>query len=439
MSAPASGSVSAAKASPWWWELAEPTPADAPPPAKADVAVIGAGYCGLNAALRLARAGVAVAVLDAERPGWGASSRNGGMVSGGGKLPGTKDPGLDRALLAESVASFHYLEKLVADEGLERAQYARRGRFLAAHSPAKFEGLAKTVEQLREQAGFDARLVPPERMEEELDTPLHHGGMVVEDSGGLHPAGYHADLRRVVEAAGATLHGGCPATALERSGTGWRVTTPKGVVEADQVVIATNGYSGPIRPWLRRRLIPVASYMIATAPIPPQTMARLMPKQRMYADTRRVLSYFRPSPDGQRLLYGGRASFRDVDAAAAAPELHAMASRLFPEIASIPVTHAWKGNVAFSFDFLPHLARQDGVVMAAGCQSNGVAMMSFLGDRAAAAILDPSSEVTVFERTAFPTLPLYGGDPWFLPAVGSYYRLRDRMEIGAPRARKETA
>ena len=429
---------------PWWWELAEPQQADQPPPPRADVAVVGSGYCGLNAALRLARAGLSVAVLDAERPGWGASSRNGGMVSGGSKLPPTKDEGLDRDLLKDSVASFHYIEKLIADEELTGAQYARKGRFIAAHSPKKYASLAAEVARLRDKAGFDAALVDPGDMEEELDTPLHHGGMRVEDSGGLHPAGYHRALRRLVEAEGVTLHGGVRVTALTRAAGQHRLDYEtaaggKGAIEADKVVIATNGYSGPLRPWLRRRLIPLASYMVASAPIPPQTMARLMPKGRVYADTRRVLSYFRPSPDGERLLYGGRVSFRNIDAVQAAPALWAIATELFPDLAGHPITHAWNGNVAFSFDFLPHLEYRDGVVMAAGCQGNGVAMMSYLGDRCAAKLLDPQAEATTFERTDFPTVPFYGGEPWFLPAVGSWYRLRDRMETGKRRDRRPAA
>ncbi|MCK6452807.1 MAG: FAD-dependent oxidoreductase, partial [Alphaproteobacteria bacterium] len=221
---------------------------------------------------------------------------------------------------------------------------------------------------------------------------------------------------------------GTRVAAVERRAGGFDLRMPTGKVEAREVLVATNGYTDGAAPWLRRRLIPVASYIIATEPLPEETMRRLDPNGRMLSDTNRVLHYFRPSPDGTRILFGGRASFRSVTAREAAPILHRMMATIWPELASTRITHAWTGNVAFTFDFVPHIAEKDGVNYAAGCQGSGVAMASYLGYRAALKIAGRANRPSAFEGNDFPTMPFYGGNPWFLPLVGSAYRLRDWLD-----------
>ena len=429
------------KTSPWWWEAAEPPRRDSTLPDRAGVAVVGGGYAGLSAALTLRRLGHEVVVLDAERIGWGASSRNGGMVSGGLKVASAaleKEHGPDgvKAITRAAAASFPFIEETIAREGID-CDYLRCGRFVAAWTPKHYDALAARADFLAEMTGMPTRMVPRARQHEALGSDHYHGGMIVEASGSLHPGKYARGLAEAAERAGARLIDGVRVAGIAREGAGFVLTTDRGPLRADAVLVATNGYSRDARghaamPWLAKRMIPVGSYIIATEELPAETMDRLFPGRRMMADTRRVLSYFRPSPFGNRVLWGGRASFGPTAPEAAAPVLHGFMSAVFPELKSVRLTHAWTGNVAFTFDFLPHIGVQDGIHYAAGCQGSGVAMATWLGHRAALKIAGADNEGFALDGLNFPTVPLYNGNPnWFLPMVGGWYRLRDHMDRAA--------
>lgn len=414
---------------PYWWDAAPPSGSGvAALPDRVDVAVVGAGYCGLSAALELRRHGLDVAVLEAARIGHAASSLNGGMVSGSLKPSHAelaRTFGADRAtaLLDEGARCLPFLEELLAREGIA-CHYRRTGRFVGAHCPAAYAALGAKVKTIAALTGAPAWLVPRAEQRAEIDTDYYFGGMVAEASGALHPALYHRALADAVRRAGAVIAEEAEVTAI----TPRSVTTSRGRVEAREVLVATNGYTGSVSPWLRRRLIPLGSYIIATEPLPPDTIRRLIPRGRMIVDTNRVLSYYRTSPDGTRVLYGGRASFRHVTPVEAAPRLHAMMTSVWPELARIRVTHAWTGNVAFTFDHVPHMGVHEGVHYAAGCQGSGVAMATYLGYQVALKLAGKQGTPCAFDGLPFPTRPTYTGDPWFLPMVGNYYRLRDWLE-----------
>lgn len=421
------------KDAPYWWEAAPPSTAAVPaPPERVDVAIVGAGYCGLSAALELRRQGISVLVMDAARIGHAASSLNGGMVAGNLKLGHAelaRAIGAERAtaMLAESARCLPFLEDLLAREAIA-CDYRRTGRFVGAHSPSVYAGLERRVETTRKLTGADAWLVPREQQREEIDTDYYYGGMVAAASGGLHPARYHRGLADAARRAGAVIVEETPVEAITHSAGGFAVRTARGVVQAREVVVATNGYTGTALSWLRRRLIPLNSYIIATEPLPPETTRRLIPRGRMIVDTYRVLSYYRLSPDGTRVLYGGRASFRRATARQAAPQLHAMMVDVWPELARARITHAWTGYVAFTFDHVPHMGVHEGVHYAAGCQGSGVGMATYLGYQTALKIAGKATAPCAFDGLPFPTRPTYTGDPWFLPIVGSYYRFRDWLE-----------
>jgi glycine/D-amino acid oxidase-like deaminating enzyme len=418
---------------PYWWEAAPPSAAAEPMlPDAADVVIVGAGYAGLSAALELGRHGTEVLVVDAARIGHAASSLNGGMVAGSLKLGHAELArafGAERAtaLLEESARCLPFLEELLAREGIA-CHYRRTGRFVGAHCPSAYAELAGRVEAMARLTGADAWLVSRSRQREEIDTGHYHGGMVVTASGGLHPALYHRGLAEAARRAGALIAEDTPVDAIGRRPGGFALRTPRGVVQAREVVVATNGYTGPVTPWLRRRLIPLGSYIIATEPLPSETARRLIPRGRMIVDTNRVLSYYRLSPDGTRVLYGGRASFRQATAREAAPRLHGMMTSVWPELGGTRVTHAWTGNVAFTFDHVPHMGVHEGVHYAVGCQGSGVAMATYLGYRVALKLAGKAMAPCAFDGLPFPTRPTYTGDPWFLPVVGSYYRLRDWLD-----------
>lgn len=271
-------------------------------------------------------------------------------------------------------------------------------------------------------------MVPRERQQEEIASDYYHGGMVVERSGKLHPALYYKGLLDACRRRGVPVCAEAAVGRIARAGSSWRVETSRGEVRAGDVVIATNGYTGDLTPALRRRVVPVASHIIATEELPADLARSLIPRGRTLSDTRRVLCYYRMSPNGRRMVFGGRARFTQVEAAVSAPILHRYMTARFPQLHGVKVTHAWTGNTAFTLDALPHMGQSDGLHYCLGCNGSGVAMMTYLGWQTARKIAGVANYACSFDTADFPGHPLYSGNPWFLPVVGGWYRLRDRLD-----------
>ena len=205
-----------------------------------------------------------------------------------------------------------------------------------------------------------------------------------------------------------------PVNGLTQNASGiWHVKTPRGIIRAGHVIIATNGYTGDVTPQFKRRVVPVGSYIIATEELPPDLALSLSRRNRSFADTRRVLTYYRPSPDGKRMIFGGRAKFGFTDPTETAPMLHRFMTDRFPQLKGVKITHAWTGNVAFTMDELPHMGKLDGLHFALGCNGSGIAMMSYLGRETARKIAGKSNRQIAFDQPEFPTHPLYHGKPGF--------------------------
>ena len=422
------------KREPYWWETA-PLRAMTPPalPRRVDVAVIGSGYSGLSAALTLARAGRSVLVLEAGHPGQGASTRNGGMC-GDALKPDlaelTRRYGARHALalLREASEALEYLADFIPREGIQ-CHFARMGRFTGALKPGQYERLARETETLRKAVGLEADMVGRDGVREEIGTDLYLGGRVTHHHGGLHPALYHRGLMDRALAAGVQIAGDTPLTSLARESTGFALTTPRGALAAREVIVATNGYTGPVTGWLRRRVIPITSYIVATEELSPNLMRQLMPKGRMLTDTNRLLVYFRPSPDGRRILFGGRAHYRPADLAAAGGILRRYMVRLFPELSKVKLSHAWFGYIAYTFDRLPHTGVVDGMHYALGYCGSGVVMATWLGRKAALRVVGAKEAKSAFAELGHPSFPFYDGRPWFLPLVKAFYHTADLLGI----------
>ena len=422
------------KTMPYWWEAApRPEIEAAAPPKRADAVVIGSGYTGLCASLQLARAGREVVVLDAESAGWGCSSRNGGLVSTGLK-PGFDDlaphhgAAAARAIVTEGHNALAFIKDFVAEEELA-CDFDVGGKFFGAHTPAHFEKIAAAVDRQPEGLAVKAHVVPRAEQAREIDTDLYHGGVVFEEHASIDPAKYHSALLAKVRAAGVTIVPHCRAGAIRRDGDRFTVESEGGTVDAGQVLVATNGYTDAVAPWVRRRVIPIGSYMIATEPLPAAVMDRILPTGRTIGDTRKVVYYYRPSPDRSRVIFGGRVTSNETDPRVSAPLLMRDLVALFPALAGTRISHSWNGFVAYTFDHLPHLGQNDGVYYAAGYCGSGVALATYCGTKVGQKMLGLAEGRTGLDTLINPTRPFYYGRPWFLGATVAYYRWRDRAGL----------
>ena len=281
----------------------------------------------------------------------------------------------------------------------------------------------------RARGGPPSLPVPRERQHEELGSAGYFGGAVVPDHAAVDPARLHAGLLDMADGLGVVTRGRCEATHIARDGGGFTVQAGGARIAARHVLVATNGYSGPLWPWLQRRVIPIGSYMLATEPLAPGVAAQLIPKGRMITDTRRVVIYVRLSPDGTRLIFGGRAALAETDPMRSLPRLYRMMLDMFPGLAGVGVSHAWNGFVAYTFDHLPHTGVREGVHYAMGYCGSGIALSLFYGMRAGQRILGRPEGITALDGLAFRTRPLYGGRPWFLAPSILGYRIMDRLGV----------
>jgi glycine/D-amino acid oxidase-like deaminating enzyme len=414
-----------------------------PLPERVDVAVIGGGFTGLAAARALARGGASVAVLEARSFGWGASSRNGGMVLTGLKVEADQliaryGRETARRMFAASLASIDCVEQIVREEGID-CDFARSGHLLLAYKPAHFRGFVHEAALLKREFGHSTRIVPPGELGAEIGSRAYHGGLVDEVSAGVNPARYVAGLARAAQRAGAQLFDRAPVERIAREAGGanqtgihkgypYRVETSRGALRAGAVFVATGGYTGTATPALRRRIIPIGSYIIATAPLPEDLAREVSPRDRMIFDSKNFLYYFRLTPD-RRMLFGGRAGFFPETPATvrqSAEILRRGMIAVYPQLRDTPVEYAWGGTLDFAFDMMPHAGELGGVHYALGYAGHGVAMATYLGTQVAAQIAGAPAD-NPFAGIKFPTAPLelYDGRPWFLPFAGAWYKFRD--------------
>ncbi|MCQ0091573.1 FAD-binding oxidoreductase [Roseovarius sp. M141] len=421
------------KDSSYWLDgLAPPALPQTALPARVDVVIVGSGYTGLNAAIETARGGRSTLVLEAETPGWGCSTRNGGQISTSikpslEKLAARHGPDRARAIRDEGKAALAWIEERIKAENIA-CDFRRAGRFHAAHTPAAYETLAREAEALTREEGIEAHMVPRDQQRRELGTDVYHGGTVFAAHASVNPALYHHGLLRTALDAGAQVLGQTPVTAITRTATGYDVQTPRGRVLARDVAIATNGYTTGLTSWQQRRVIPIGSYVIATEPLPKGVIDRLFPTDRVASDTCKVIYYYRASPDRTRILFGGRVSAGETDPRISGPRLHGDMCRIFPELTDTRISHSWMGTVAYTFDELAHTGTHEGMHFAMGYCGSGVSMASYLGMRMGQKMLGLAEGHTAFDDLPFPTRPFYTGRPWFLPAAVAWYRWNDTRQ-----------
>jgi gamma-glutamylputrescine oxidase len=392
-------------------------PAAAFPPlqgdAVADVAVIGGGYTGLAAAHHLASDGMRPIVLEANEIGWGASGRNGGVVSAKFRL---SFPAIAAAYGADTARRMHALaheavdavEGLIDTFGITGAAFSRCGHIRAAHTPAALDAVAAEAAWLRRELNdTSVTVLSRAQVREETGSDGFAGGVMTRGAGGLHPLNYVRGLAAGLARRGIAIHAATPATGIRRDGDGVTVTTPMGSVRARQAVIATNAYSDltPATPTLARRLVPFRSAIIATAPLSPNLRGAVMPGGRICAETRRMMRWFRMADD--RMVFGGRGAFGRRDSAAAFALLHRAMLGLFPMLGDTPVAFRWSGLVAMTMDKVPHVGRlDDRVLIGMGYNGAGVALASLAGRYIAAIARGERPDLGLLDTARFRPVPL---------------------------------
>lgn len=416
----------------FWNEDAQfPRGSGASLPASADVVVVGAGYTGLAAARETALAGRSTLVLDTGPIGGGCSSRNGGQVGFSirpefATLARRHGSEVAIGIYREGLEALAELRALARTAGFD-CDWRSVGCFYGAHTRRQFELLRRLADT--QPAGLEQaiRVVPRAAQGEEIGSGFYHGGLVYPDDAAVHPLKLVIALHARATAAGVVAHADCPVLGLERIREGFSVRTLRGVVRARQVLVATNGYTGALSPWHRRRVVPIGSYIIATEPLEPALVKRLMPRGRNLVDTRQVVIYVRPSPDGRRILFGGRAAAAEQDVTRCVPRLKAMMTEVFPELGQARISRAWMGFVAFTFDALPHLGSRDGLYYCMGYCGSGISLSTYYGRRIGLQMAGAPGGATALDGLPFTTRPLYFGRPWFLPAAILAYRVGDRL------------
>jgi len=421
----------------FWTDTAAPFEGRSDPlPAKADVAVIGGGFTGLSAARALARRGASVVVLEADAVAAEASGRNGGHVNNG--------LAVDYATLARRVGSekaarwyrayddaVDTVERVVAEEAID-CDFARRGKLKLAACAAHYDQLARGFEQLRREADPHVELVPPQHIHDEVSSSRYVGGLLFKKSGQMHMGRFGRGLAEAAERRGAMIYDHTPVLRMQRQqGQAYRLHTSRGAIDASQVLVATgatrHGAFSSFSFW-RRRIVPIGSFIIVTEPLDRALADTVLPKRRTYTTTENLHNYFRLTPDN-RLVFGGRARFAMSSPRSDAKSgviLQQQLARIFPELAPVPIAYCWGGLVDMTQDRLPHAGETDGLFYSMGYSGHGTQMSVHMGE-CMARVMAGDAAANPWRDNGWPAIPGHFGPPWFLPAVGIYYKLKDKL------------
>nr|WP_240655739.1 FAD-binding oxidoreductase [Paraburkholderia phosphatilytica] len=401
-----------------------------------DVAVIGAGYSGLNAAHALIGRGVETVVLDAKTVGWGASGRNGGVVSSKFRpsFPTiARVHGLETARTMHRIAhdGVRVIESVVDEYGLDDACYAHTGNLRCAHTERTFDAIRAEAEWLRQTLGDTSMSVlSREEVTRETGSSAFVGGVLGKDAGTILPLRYVRGLAAGLVRRGVPVWESTPVTKIERDGDRVLLRTPSATVRARQVIVATNAYSnlGAATAPYQQALVPFRSAMIATERLPADLDARLMVERRSYTETRRMMKWFR-KVDG-RMLFGGRDAFGKEGRTDGLAALQRAMIGLFPDLADVKVEYGWSGYVAMTFSALPQIGRADDrTVFCLGYNGAGVAMASLLGRHAAALALGERPELSLLAADGLKPVPFLALRTPGVRLVAAWYQLLDAVGV----------
>ncbi len=423
---------------PYWWDVANPLEGrshrEERLDANADVVIVGGGITGTVAALKLARAGAQVIVVDAQAIGEGAARRNAGFIGRTLKrsvawLEARRGAGHGVRVYRELDDALDSVRALVEEEGIA-CHHRICGRFIAANSPAHMQLLIDDLEVMRRLLGFPYERVDVPELATEIASDRFVGGAVIPDLGSIHSGLYHRELVALATQAGARFEPHTEVGSISSGDGDKTVTTNRGTLRAKHVVVTTNGYTKRLS-WFARRVIPFRGYVLATELLAPGLIDKVLPKRRTYLDTKLNIDFIRPAPDSERILFGGMTGTPAPSATAMVPILLRRLTTILPDLEGTRVSRAWSGHCAGTFDFMPHIGCHDGIHFALGYNFAGIPIGTSFAMKIAARILGRGDAASAFEARRFPTVPFYSGSPWFVPLAMRYFDRHDRRIAGS--------
>ncbi|MGB5731979.1 MAG: FAD-binding oxidoreductase [Acidimicrobiia bacterium] len=402
------------------------------PPPTADVVIIGAGVTGLTAARRLADLGRSVVLVEAMEIGQGASAVNGGQLNYGLKpsnatLTKRFGPETARAMWDASLDAIDLAQRITIEDGFD-ADFRRSGAVSLGYRKDGVKSARAESREMKEDFGFETTVAEGEELRSFIGSDAFAYGVISTVDAAVDPAKYTFGLAEGVARRGVAIVENCRVAGLYRSASTHFVATTKGTIQAGDVLIATNGYTPKdLVPDVRRQVVPIGSYMVATVPLAPDVLDRLLPGNYIYWTQRRFLNYFRRSEDN-RLLFGGRPDLSpNLELVSVAQGMQTTIGELFPELAEVELSHVWGGRLAATFDLLPHLGRTaDGVWYLVGYGGHGMTLATYLGTEVGG-LIGGAIEDSPFLGLPHPTRFYYRGNPWFLRAGGVLFRGLDRV------------
>ncbi len=398
-----------------------------------DVCVVGGGIAGCSAALHLAERGLAVVLLEAHRIGWGASGRSGGQALFGIATPQAKltrliGPADARAVWDVSVEALALLRSLIERFRIDCDWSS--GYLLAAVRPRHERELQHEISELTDSYGYaSVRYVPREELRTRLATDRYLGALHDSNSGHLHPLNYTLGLAAAAEGFGVRIFEDTRAGSFAPAASGRvRIATGAGEVRARQLVLAGNVYLGALAPALARKIMGVATYIVASEPLGEARARALIADNAATCDMNWVLDYFRRSAD-HRLLFGGRVNYSGLRSFDAPAATRARMLQVFPQLEDVRIDYAWGGEVDITLNRAPHFGRlAPNVYFLQGFSGHGIALTGIAGKLLAEAVAGTAGRFDVFARIPHADFP--GGTALRRPALVLamlYYRLRDLL------------